>query len=36
MEQAFEWEEISYELYPYYWGYKEDSPSLCQSSSDDA
>ncbi len=36
MEQAFEWEEISYEFYPYYWGSKEDWPSLYQSSSDDA
>ena len=26
MEQAFEWEEMSYEFYPYYWGSKEDWP----------
>ena len=36
MEQAFEWEEMSYNFYPYYWGSKEDWPSLYQSSSDDA
>ena len=36
MEQAFEWEEMSYEFYPYYWGSKEEWPSLYQSSSDDA
>lgn len=30
MEQAFEWEIMSYNLYPYYWGSRQDWPSLYQ------
>jgi len=35
MEQAFEWDIMSYNLYPYYWGAKEDWRDLYQSESID-
>ncbi len=35
MEQAFEWENISYFLYPYYWGKKTNWTSLYQSENTD-
>lgn len=31
MEQAFEWENLSYNLYPYYWGSKQNWMNLYQS-----
>ncbi|OUS01597.1 hypothetical protein A9Q86_07425 [Flavobacteriales bacterium 33_180_T64] len=30
MEQAFEWDIMSYNLYPYYWGNRQDWPNLYQ------
>ncbi|WP_343681062.1 hypothetical protein [Chryseobacterium arthrosphaerae] len=35
MEQAFEWENLSYYLYPYYWGNKENWEMLYQSENTD-
>lgn len=35
MEQAFEWENLSYSLYPYYWGAKKNWPDLYQSEDTD-
>lgn len=35
MEQAFEWENISYYLYPYYWGNKQNWVELYQSENTD-
>lgn len=36
MEQAFEWNIMSYSLYPYYWGERTDWKQLFQSEDDDA
>ena len=36
MEQAFEWELMSYNFYPYYWGYENDWEKLYKFDSDDA
>lgn len=36
MEQAFEWDIMSYSLYPYYWGKRADWKQLFQSEDDDA
>lgn len=36
MEQAFEWDIMSYSLYPYYWGKRADWKQLFQSDDDDA
>jgi len=36
MEQAFEWNLMSYSFYPYYWGNKEDWKDLYQNESNDA
>ncbi|MFP3693856.1 hypothetical protein, partial [Burkholderia sp. SIMBA_048] len=35
MEQAFEWENLSYYLYPYYWGRKTNWNDLYQSDDTD-
>lgn len=35
MEQAFEWNIMSYTFYPYYWGFKDDWKQLFQSENDD-
>ncbi|HEU4495926.1 MAG TPA: hypothetical protein VFR70_02630, partial [Flavobacterium sp.] len=35
IEQAFEWEIMSYNFYPYYWGAKEDWPMLYQYDNND-
>jgi hypothetical protein len=35
MEQAFEWNLMSYNFYPYYWGYKDDWKDLYQYESND-
>lgn len=35
MEQAFEWENLSYNLYPYYWGNKQNWVNLYQSEDTD-
>ncbi len=35
MEQAFEWNIMSYTFYPYYWGFKNDWKQLFQSENDD-
>ncbi len=36
MEQAFEWNILSYSLYPYYWGKRQEWVQLFQSDDDDA